>query len=199
MITIAKKKTKKSGALVLVILLVIVAIGTAAVFMIAMRPPPRPDEAIAEFTAIDLESLRDELLALDMEHDYPVDPEDVMRLFNQTFWLIYNWDMDDTYTILRVLQVQRELYSQALYDLNPINRQLSRLLFSIEEQHRARLELIGIHQGQPVPDRFNPQDRATISIIRYMMGGQSFHYDFHMFKRPDSGRWEIGFWVETVQ
>jgi len=197
-ITIAKKKKSKfTGALVLIIFLLCLGIGLSLVFIFATQPASRPDEVIAEFASINLDNLLDELLELDLDENYPESPEDIIRLFNRTFWFLYNWDRDDIYTLSLVLDVQRGLYSQALLDLNPFTQQLANLVFSLEQLYDLNLELVGISQTPPVPDRFNPHDRLAISTVRYSSNGQNFRYDFHMFKHPQTQRWEIGLWVEN--
>ena len=193
--TIAKKKKKSSGALVLIIILVCVGIAVTGIIILAMPSQPSPGAVLAEHAAIDLYDLLEEVLAIDLEEGYPQTPEEVVQLFNSTFRILYGWDRSDVYMISRVLEIQRGLYAQALLELNPFQQQLSMLLFSLDEQYNLGLEIIGIYQGAPVFNRFSP-DRCVITVIRYANNGQSFHYDIHLFQHPESGRWEIGMWVE---
>ena len=196
MVTIAKKKKKSSGALVLIIFFVCLAGLITAIFMFTMRSPS-PDEARAEHASIDLDQLMDEVLSINLETDFPETPDGVMRLYNDTFRLLYGWDRRDTYTLSRVLEIQRSLYSQALYELNPLPQQLSRLIFAREEEARMGIELVGIHQGAPTFHRFS-QDRCAIYVIKFISNGQSFHYNYHLFLHPETERWEIGMWDEIT-
>ena len=175
--------------------MVCLGIGLTGLFIMVMPSQPSPDAILAEHAAINLYELLDEVLDIDLEENYPDTPEGVMQLFNDTFRILYGWDRNDVYTISRVLEIQRELYVQALQDLNPFPQQLSRLLFALDEQYNMGLEIIGIYQGAPVFNRFSP-DRCVITVIRYANNGQSFHYDVHLFQHPESGRWEIGIWME---
>ncbi|MCL2852380.1 MAG: hypothetical protein FWE20_05000 [Defluviitaleaceae bacterium] len=198
MIAIAKKKKKSSGALVLIILLVCLAIGVTTVFILAMPSQPNPADVIADHAAIDLYELLDEVLAVDLDEDYPQTPEEVMRLFSHTFRLIHGWDRNDQYVISRVLEVQRGLFAQALLDLNPFHQQLSLILIALDELYDRDLEIVGVYQGSPVFHRFSPNDRTSVTVILHVSNGQNFQYIYQLFREAESGRWQIGMWEEVV-
>ena len=177
-------------------LLLCLAIILAVVFIMAMRPSSSPEAVIADHAKIDLPELLKEVLAIDLDENYPETPEEVMRLFTHTFRILYGWDKSDVETISRVIEVQRGLYSQALADINSLSQQLSTLLTALDVQYERGLEIIGIYQSSPVFNRFSP-DRCVVNIIKYANNNQSFHYNHHLFRHPESGRWQIGFWEEV--
>lgn len=164
---------------------------------ITLWPTSPPPPHIAQFVVNDLDILLEELTTLDLTHNYPNDPSEVVRIFNRTFWLLYHWDRQDEYILSRVLQIQRQLYAQALRDANPFTTQLATLLVARNELEQLNIHIIDIYQDEPIPDRFNPQDRLTIHTSRFADNNQIFHYNIHLFKHPQTQRWEIGFWVEN--
>jgi len=193
-VAIAKKKKKSSPLFLLIVFLGCVAIAAATVVALALRPPDS-NEAIAEHGAINLYELLAQVRTINLDDNFPDTPEAVMRLYNNTFRLLYGWDRSDTYTISQILRFQRGLYSQALYDLNPFQQQLSNLLFARGVEYDMGIELVGLHQGPPVFNRFSP-DRCTVYVIKFISNGQSFHYSYQLFQHPETGRWEIAMWDE---
>ena len=162
-----------------------------------MPSQPDSEEVLAQHAAINLHELLNEVLAIDLEEDYPQTPEEVMRLFGDTFRLLYGWDRNDRYTISRVLEVQRGLYAQAMLDLNPFTQQLATLLALLDVQYEMGLQIIGISIGSPVFHRFSPDDRCVVTMIKFANSGQSFQYSHQLFRHPESGRWQIGSWSQN--
>jgi len=194
-----KKKPKYSSTVILSVFLACMVLVVAGVVFIALAANRLPDagEAIAAEVLIDIDAVFAMVASIDLEFEYPETPQAVMELFNNTFRLLYSRYVYELDALAHILNIQRGLYSSALIEMNAFEGQLGSLLFSREEQEELGLEIIGIYQSEPVPDRFDP-GKVVISTIKFANNGQSFHYDFHIFRHPQTDRWEIGLWNNTM-
>ena len=194
-----KRKPKYSNAVILSVILActLVVVVSIVVIALALNRPPDPVAAIEAEAMIDMAAVFDDVMTTDLQVSYPETPEAVMELFNNTFRLLYSRDIDDIDVLAHILNIQRGLYAAALLEMNAFEGQLSNLMFAREEQEALSLEIIGIHQAPPVVDRFS-SNRVGIQTIKYANNGQRFHYDFQLFRHPESQLWQIGMWTNTM-
>ena len=196
MIKSSNKKSKLPAILILVIFLLCIAIGFLLLFTFSVKQQPNEEEVVSAQELINLDSLRDQVLAIDLVNNYPQSVAELMEVYTNTFRLLYLWDMEDTETLSRVLAVQRGLYSPALLNANPFERQLSSLLFSRNELNNNEVGITGVHLGTTTYDRFTPDSRATVTLVKFTTENKSFTYVYEIFKNPNVDKWQIGTWAE---
>ncbi len=182
-------KTKSSSKIigVIIVILLVILIGGVTYLTYVMKA----DEArkLQNVNVMLADDLYNEVTSQDLVQDYPESPEDVMRFYDKTIYLLYNNKITDDNLLKMVLSKQRGLYDNELLELNPFEEQFSKLLISIDELNRQKVSIKSISHVSYEYDEKNPEV-CMVNTVQYLQGEENLFIVF-ILRKDEDNKWRI--------
>ncbi len=134
------------------------------------------------------------LLEYDYANQYPATPDKVIELNNQIVGYMYSGkaSMEEVATLI---EGQRNLFSDELLSLNPVDEQVAIAQLQVEEFSRMGLKVIDFKtDGVDHDDERN--DLCTVNVTQFVSNNQRNVLTYTL-KRIDS-RWKIHSWINVA-
>lgn len=137
----------------------------------------------------------DRVMSMNPDISYPSSPEGVMDFFNEAFYLMYSNAILDDGTLFEVMVRQRDVYSDELKLLNPVDMQFAQLKNDLESLYDEDNICLSVERKGTVYDDNYPGECVVQTMIFYNTFG-AIYRNYFMIQDSD-GYWRINAWRDT--
>ncbi len=143
-----------------------------------------------------------ELLAIDMDLNYPTTPRDVVIYYSKVIKAFYGEKLTDN-QLIGLAQHARATFDAELLEYNDYEEYMERLEIEIEAYHQAKKVITDfIIQRASDVEYFtdNGVQYAKVEALYYLSEGSSTRtktYECYTLRKGENGKWKILYW-ETI-
>ena len=138
-----------------------------------------------------------ETVELDIRKNYPQTPWQLMDLYATSFFLLHGNFILDERIFMDVIEFQRELFSQELRDLNPLELQLANHLSNLKRFREADA-VLRPSRVENVRHDFYGQRTALAYVVHPFMTHENLYRVYHL-EMDENDMWRINSWTEATE
>ncbi len=142
--------------------------------------------------------LYDKIVDYDYVNDYPKTPEEVMDIYLKTVRMLYGDMIVSEELYSEILSKQRLLLDEEILSLTTEEKQMERLLISLDLLKQQGVFALSLEQKAPV---YNEDDKryCVVRVTQFNSSSTNSYRNFYLSQNNAEGKWKIINWEATDQ
>ncbi len=139
------------------------------------------------------QKLYNNISSLDFKKEYPISPENVMKVQCDILMLLYGNMIQDDTLYSEILKIQRNLFSNELLENNSFESQYSKFKEEIKNLDNNKIFCISIDYKPAVYNQYNNK-YATVEVDQVYSILGKIKTSYNLEKKDIDNKWKIASW-----